>query len=243
MDGRRTACRLRMPEGFWRAHPAVQDLLDLRFVADRRVDRPRGRHRRGADARALVADGRRCAAAQALPGIRQPVCRGRWRRPPARPPPDDVAPPGHADGRGRPASSLGAADLAPHRVDRPSAVAIGAGQRQARRAGGRRRAGAAARRGRRGHAGRGRQAGLARPWRGLVQRLIVRPAVRAGSALAIAGLAERSAVAARGGPGRRDRGRQRQLLASHRRANRLGARQWLSTRAARHRQPAGRTDA
>ena len=65
------------------------------------------RHRREADARAMVADGGRCAASEALSDVRQSVCRRRWRRLPARPPSDHVAPSGHADGRSGPARSFG----------------------------------------------------------------------------------------------------------------------------------------
>ena len=108
--------------------------------------------------------------AEALPGLRQPVRRGRRRGPSARPPPDDVAPPGHADGRGGPAAAPGATDGAPHRADRPGADAPGRRQRAAGPACRRRRAGGAARRARRRDVARSRPAGLGAARRRRIQR-------------------------------------------------------------------------
>ena len=70
---------------------------------------------------------RRRAATQALPGLRQPLCRRRRRRPSTGPAPDDVASPGDADARGRPAPPPGRADPAPDRTHRHGAAAARCG--------------------------------------------------------------------------------------------------------------------
>ena len=84
--------------------------------ARRSTPRPRsaasaGRSTSGSASSAPVrAAGRRRPDPGAVLRLRQPVRHGRRRDVPARPPPDDEPPPGHADGRGRPAAAPGAAD-------------------------------------------------------------------------------------------------------------------------------------
>ena len=98
---------------------------------DRAGDRPRRRRSSAAPWHPLVVGG---AGMRPLPGLRQPVRGGGRRRLPARPAPDDGAPPGDADGRGRPAAPPGTADRAPDRARRLRRHEAGRGGRARSRA-------------------------------------------------------------------------------------------------------------